>query len=223
MSYTQLPLSVHHAALLAALPGPSPPVSSQGDEDVILNQQGALPPFPEPPSFSRGAEAASSSQKQSPDPSIFFETFSNVCQQQLEQRQHNQQLYGLIERLTKKLDLVSGQSISARDLLEAQLRAPRPTVDENNTASGGQAQGSLNNGSTNDDDDDDELATLFVDHTFYRHKIGEGFVQRQPSELAPAKLAYFNIDDQVTRTLCEVKTSARRAENTATVTNAFFT
>jgi hypothetical protein len=180
------------------------------------------PPFPEPPSLSRGAEAASSSQQQNPDPSIFFETFSNVCQQQLEQRQHNQQLYGLIERLTEKLDLVSGQSISARDLLEAQLRAPRPTEDENNTAPGGQAQGSSNNGSTNDDDDDDELATLFVDHTFYRHKIGEGFVQRQPSELAPAKPAYFNIDDQVTRTLSEVKTSARRAEYTVTVANAFF-
>jgi len=37
----------------------------------------------------------------------------------------------------------------------------------------------LNNGSTNDDDDDDdERATLLVDRTFYRHKIGEGFIQR---------------------------------------------
>ena len=76
---------------------------------------------------------------------------------------------------------MSGQSISARDLLEAQLRAPRPTEDENYTAPGGQAQGSINNGSSNDDDDDDEFTTLFVDHTFYRHKIGEGFVERQPS------------------------------------------
>ena len=77
----------------------------------------------------------------------------------------------MIERLTKKLDLVSEQSISACDLLEAQLRAPRPTEDENKTALGGQAQGSLKNDNTNDDDD--ERATLFVDHTFYRHKIGE--------------------------------------------------
>ena len=72
---------------------------------------------------------------------------------------------------------MSEQSISARDLLEAQLRAPRPTEDENNTAPCGQAHGILNNGITNDDDDDDELTTLFVDHTFYRHKIGEGFIQ----------------------------------------------
>ena len=136
--YTQFPLSQHHAALLAALPGRSPSISSQGEEDVIQNQQGALPPFPDPPSFSRGAEAASSAQQQSQDPSIFFETFSNVCQQQLEQQQHNQRLYGLIERITEKLDLVSGQSISARDLLEAQLRAPHPTEDENYTAPGGQ-------------------------------------------------------------------------------------
>ena len=61
-----------------------------------------------------------------------------------------------------------------------------------------------------------------MDHTFYRHKIGEGFIHQQPSELAPTKLAYFNIDDQVTRTFSDVKTSARRAEYTVTVANAFF-
>ncbi len=53
MSYTRFPLSEHHATLLAALPGRSPSISSQGDEDVILNQLGAPPPFPEPPLFSR--------------------------------------------------------------------------------------------------------------------------------------------------------------------------
>ncbi len=128
----------------------------------------------------------------------------------------------MIERLAKNVDLKSEQSINARDLLEAQLQAPRPTEDENNNASGGQAQGNVNNGSTNDDDDDDELATLFVDHTFYRHKIGEGFIQRHASELAPAKPSYFNIDDQVTRSLSEAKTSTRRAEYTVTVANAFY-
>ncbi len=40
-----------------------------------------------------------------------------------------------------------------------------------------------------------------MDHTFYRHKVGEGFIQRQPSELAPSKPFYFNIDDQVTKSL----------------------
>ncbi len=45
-----------------------------------------------------------------------------------------------------------GQTISARDLLEAQLRAPSPAESENNTAPGGQAQGSLSNGSNDHDD-----------------------------------------------------------------------
>jgi len=97
----------------------------------------------------------------------------------------------------------------------------RPTKDDNNTAPRGQAQGSSNNGITNDDDDDEELATLFVDHTFYRHKIGERFIQRQPSELAPAKHAYFNIDDKVTRTLSEAKTPTRRAEYSVKEANSF--
>jgi hypothetical protein len=73
----------------------------------------------------------------------------------------------LIERLSEKLDLVSGQSINARNLLEAKLRAPRPTKDENNTTQGGQTQGALSNGNNDDDDDEEELAALFVDHTFY--------------------------------------------------------
>jgi hypothetical protein len=119
MFHTQLSSSKHHGALLAAKPGRSPSIISQGDEHVILNQHGTPPPFPYPPSYSRGGEAASSSQQQNLDPSVLFDTCSNVCQQQLAQQQHSQELYGLIERLTEKLDLVSGQSISARDLLEA--------------------------------------------------------------------------------------------------------
>jgi hypothetical protein len=62
-----------------------------------------------------------------------------------------------------------------------------------------------------------------VDHTFYRHKIGESFIQRQPSQLAPAKSTYFNIDDQVNKSLDEGKTSARRAGYTVTAANAFYT
>ena len=45
----------------------------------------------------------------------------------------------LIERLSEKWDLVSGQAIDARDLQEAKLRALRQTEDENKTAQGGQA------------------------------------------------------------------------------------
>ncbi len=75
MSHTHLSSSKHHATLLAALPRRSPSISSQGDEDVILNQQGAPPPFLELPSYSRGAEATLSSQQQNLDPSVFFDAF----------------------------------------------------------------------------------------------------------------------------------------------------
>jgi len=85
----------------------------------------------------------------------------------------------LIERLSEKLDLASGQSISARDLLEAQRRVPRLAEDKNKTAPSEQAQGSLINGNNDNDDNDEELGTLFVDHTFYRHKIRKGFIQSQ--------------------------------------------
>ena len=61
-----------------------------------------------------------------------------------------------------------------------------------------------------------------MDHTFSRHKIGVGFIHRQPSELAPAKPVYINIDDQVTKNLSEAKTSARSAEYTVTVANVFY-
>ncbi len=43
----------------------------------------------------------------------------------------------------------------------------------------------------------------FVDHTFYRHRIGKGFSQRQPSYLAPSKPAYINTDDQGARGLAD--------------------
>ena len=107
--------------------------------------------------------------------------------------------------------------------MKHKLQALRPTKDENNTVTCGQAHGKQSNGIINVDDDDYEgHATLFVDRTFYRRKIGEGFIQRQPSKLAPSKLSYVNIDDHVTKSLIETKTSARRAGYTVTVANAFY-
>jgi hypothetical protein len=41
--------------------------------------------------------------------------------------------------------------------------------------------------------------------------------------LAPSKPAFFNIDDQVARTLGDSKFAAKRQEYTITVANAFFT
>ncbi len=118
--------------------------------------------------------------------------------------------------------MVSGQSINARDLLEAQLQAPYfPIKGENSTAPSGQAQGSLSCGNINDDDDDGRGPPRGP-QLLPPQDRGEGFIQ--PSILEPAKLACINIDDQLqeTRTLSEAKTTARRAEYTVTVANAPF-
>ena len=81
--------------------------------------------------------------------------------------------------------------------------------------------------SENDEDEDESDSEeggeqRFVGHTYYRHKIVEGFAQRQPSDLAPSKPGYFNIDDQVSRSLADTKFSAKRQEYQVTVANAFF-
>jgi hypothetical protein len=103
---------------------------------------------------------------------------------------------------------------------------------ENNSAPSQADDGEKVTASDEREDEDDEEESSeedevgeqrFVDHTFYRHKIGEGFAQRQPSDLAPSKPAYFNIDDQVARTLGESKYAAKRQEYSITVANAFFT
>ena len=81
--------------------------------------------------------------------------------------------------------------------------------------------------SENEDDEDESDSEevgeqRFVDHTYYRHKIGEGFSQRQPSDLASSKPGDFNIDDQVSRGLADTKFAAKRQEYQVTVANAFF-
>jgi len=62
----------------------------------------------------------------------------------------------------------------------------------------------------------------FLDHTLYRHKIGEDFSERQPSDLAPSNPACFNIDDQVARSLADLKFAAKRHKYSTTAANASF-
>jgi len=61
-----------------------------------------------------------------------------------------------------------------------------------------------------------------VDYTFYHHRIEEAFIYRQPSDLAPSKPTYFNIDDLVARSLADSKFDKKRQEYSITVANAFF-
>jgi hypothetical protein len=52
--------------------------------------------------------------------------------------------------------------------------------------------------------------------------IGEGFAHRHPSDLPSSKPAYFNIDDQVARSLANSNFSAKRQEYSITLANAVF-
>ena len=86
---------------------------------------------------------------------------------------------------------------------------------------------SSDDGSGDDGGGDDDLigyddADDYVSHAFYRDRIAEGFSNRAPSRLAPIKPAYFPIDDPVLRTLVASKYSAKAAEYSITVANAFF-
>ena len=76
----------------------------------------------------------------------------------------------------------------------------------------------------NDDDSDYEIGEVddYVSHLYYRDRLAEGFDKRSPSRLAANKPAYFPIDDSVTRTLATSKYSAKAAEYSITVANAFF-
>ena len=86
---------------------------------------------------------------------------------------------------------------------------PRSQSDdgEKAIASDKRDEDEINEGEPSDEDEDGEQR--FIDHTYYRHKIGEGFAQRQPSGLASSKPAYFNIDDHVARTLGDSKFAAK--------------
>jgi hypothetical protein len=103
----------------------------------------------------------------------------------------------------------------------AERSAPSHT-DEGGNVTDGDKREEEDEEQSSDDDDKEVGEQRFVDHTYYRYKIGEGFAQRQPSNLASLKPAYFNIDDQVSRALGDSKYAAKRQEYSVTVTNAFF-
>ena len=66
----------------------------------------------------------------------------------------------------------------------------------------------------NDDDEDrgTDSGDDYVSHGLYRDIIAKIFDKRSPSRLTPNKLAYFPIDDPVTKTLTASKYSAKAQE-----------
>jgi len=204
------------AALIATLQGASPGLASVDDESLQLNQGtvGTLEPDRE----------ASTSNITNPafDQLTLVEAFNNIALQQRDQQRANQDLHHLVATLAEKVD----------DLNKKKNEEPPEDNGEDNFApsqldDGGKATAcdkrddKNNEGEPSNEDEDGEQR--FVDHTYYRHTIGEGFAHRQPSDLALSKPAYFNIDDQVARTLGDSKVAAKRQEYSITVANVFFT
>jgi hypothetical protein len=206
------------AAIIASLQGASPGPASFDDASLQLNQGQC---------GNRDSDReASTSNVTNPafDQLTLIEAFSNIALQQRDQQRANQQLHHLVATLTEKVD-----DLSRRQEYD-ELR-PEDNGENNSAPSHADDGEKVTEGDEREDEDDEEESSeedevgeqRFVDHTFYRHKIGEGFAQRQPSDLAPSKPAYFNIDDQVARTLGDSKFAAKRQEYTITVANAFFT
>ncbi len=147
------------------------------------------------------------------DPTTLIDAFQSIVLQHRDQQRANHQLYHLVATMSEKVDDLS-------------MKNTEPSENEEGEKNvGGNVTTCDKRESTNEEDssDGDEIGEQrFVDHTFYRHMIGEGFSQRQPSDLAPSKPAYFNIDDQVARSLADSKFAAKRQEYSIAVANAFF-
>ena len=122
-------------------------------------------------------------------------------------------------RLSEKIDDLKVTKVAASDYEGDENSSPSHDGGRDDITTGDK---SGNEDEEGDSEEDEVGEQMFVDHTYYRHKIVEGFAQRQPSDLASSKPAYFNIDDQVARTLEDSKFAAKRQDNSITVANAFF-
>ena len=206
------------AALIATLQGASPGPASVDDESLQLNQGTVGTPVPD--------REAGTSNISNPtfDQRSLIEAFNNIALQQRDRQRANQELHHLVARLAEKVDDLNKKNNEEppEENGEDNNSAP-PQSDDGEKATAGDKRGDEDENNEGEPSDDDEVGEQrFVDHTYYRHKIGEGFAQRQPSDLAPSKPAYFNIDDKVARTLGDSKFAAKRQEYTITVANAFF-
>jgi hypothetical protein len=122
--------------------------------------------------------------------------------------------------LSEKVDDLNKKNSEPSENKEGEESAPPQSDDGENIIASDHREIS----NEEDSSDGDEVGEQrFVDHIIYRHMIGEGFNQRQPSDLAPSKPVYFNIDDQVARSLADSKFAAKRQEYSIMVANAFFT
>ena len=216
MSLNQPARTRLQSALLAALPerSRSPSRHSEDEVPIQLNQ-----------GQSGGQENADESGPSAIDNPVFdesnvVESFHSLALQQKQQQRQNQQLFQLVAKLSEKIDDLAIRNINGTSTNNGyDNSSPSHDGERDNVTTGDMSE---NNDDEDGSDSEDGDEQRFVDHTYYRHKIGEGFSQRQPSDLAPSKPGYFNIDDQVSRSLSDTKFSAKRQEYQVTVANAFF-
>jgi hypothetical protein len=178
------------AALIATLQGASPGPASVDDESLQLNQGRVGTPV-----LDREAGTSNISNPAF-DQLTLIEAFNNIALQQIDQQRANQELHHLVARLAEKVDNLNKKNNEepSEESGEHNNSAP-PQSDDGEKATAGDKRDEDENDEGEPSDEDEDGEQRFVDHTYYRHKIGEGFSHRQPSDLAPSKPAYFNIDD----------------------------
>jgi hypothetical protein len=90
-----------------------------------------------------------------------------------------------VAKQSEKIDDIRRKKEEAHESeKEEESSAPSQTGDGENDTIGDKREDDDEEESFDEDEVDEQR---FVDHTYYRIKIGEGFAQRKPSDLAPSK------------------------------------
>ncbi len=196
-------------------PGPSVSPSERSEEEDVQLNQGRI-------EIEDQGEIAGPFHSDNPtfDPTTTTASFSRLTLQQQSRQRHNDQLFDLVGRLAEKINSLSrGRRIATSDDDGEDNSLPPHNGERGDATIGGSSKNDEEGAASKDEE---VGAHRFVDHTYYRHRNGEGFAQRQPLDLSPSKPAYFNIDDQVARSLADSKFSVKRQEYAITVANSFF-
>ena len=206
--------------------------SSDSDEEFVpsLNQLGAENPTFDAvigPPARRGKSPATASASEAPTGSSTSDRDNFILEKQAQQEEQLRQLFNLVSSLgseIRSIVKVVGESSSE----ERVDHKSGPTQKEKGKAASRSVSFDIQEDDEDENDENNDIEVRenltddFVSHGYYRDIIAEGFDKRSPSRLAVNKPAYFPIDDSVTRTLTASKYSAKAAEYSITVANAFF-
>jgi hypothetical protein len=207
----------------------SPEIEESSDDEENnppLNQQGVNPTFDRvicPPT--KDKSPASTSTRADDSSTSSRDDF--ILNKQAQQEEQLRQLFNLVNSLGSEIrSVVKVVESSSEQRVDRKSGPPQKETEK-------AAKRSVSFDIPEDDEDEDNEGSVesinegdcgddYVSHGYYRDLIAEGFDKRSPSRLALNKPAYFPIDDSVTRTLTASKYSAKAAEYSITVANAFF-